>query len=55
MPLGDNTISVWVVADILGVVDRDDSRGVSRGRGCGSHRWSPGNGFIWDKKMRDAV
>lgn len=33
MPLGDNTIPVWVVADILGVVDRDDSRGVSRGRG----------------------
>lgn len=47
---------LWVVAGILRVVHSNVSRSVSRGRGCGSWRGSPGNGrFIWDAKMRHAA
>lgn len=57
MRLRDDTIPVWVVAGILGVVDRGVSRGESRNGVCGSSTWRPRNGkFIWnDKPEREAV
>lgn len=35
---GHDVMPVWMVAGILGAVNRDGSRRVRRGRGCGSCR-----------------